>query len=261
MRDYSFTSRGQVATIDIFDFIGPPDGITTSQVANDLKAAGPVREIVVRINSGGGGVFEALGLYNLFRQHPARKVVKILGAALSAAATVSQAGDRVEIAEDALVMVHNPAGSTLGGDADEHRRTADVLDRLTGSLVAIFTRRTRQPEATVREWLAKETWFTAQEATQARLVEAITPALAIAASFDLSKFNPPPAVLAKVRAAHRAAIGSATTEWDQAVKALVASGVPRDQAVRQLVRTQPELHHRLLVAANQGRPRVLERLA
>ena len=56
------------------------------------------------------------------------------GLAASIASVIAMAGDTVSMAENALMMIHNPFG-WVGGEADDMRRTADMLDKATEAIL------------------------------------------------------------------------------------------------------------------------------
>eukprot|EP01012_Entosiphon_sulcatum_P006942 TRINITY_DN13409_c0_g1_i2.p2 TRINITY_DN13409_c0_g1~~TRINITY_DN13409_c0_g1_i2.p2 ORF type:complete len:125 (+),score=21.70 TRINITY_DN13409_c0_g1_i2:50-424(+) len=89
-------------------------------------------DLDIRINSPGGYVMEGLAIYNAMMRAAAsgRKVTThIDGLAASMASVIAMAGSEVIMADNALVMIHNPWDCACG-DANELRRAADQLDRL-----------------------------------------------------------------------------------------------------------------------------------
>jgi ATP-dependent protease ClpP protease subunit len=155
------------------------------------------RRIRVRLNSPGGDVFDGLALYNALRQHEGHVEVSIEGLAASIASVVALGGTRVTMAEASLLMIHEPHAIVIG-TAHDMRDMARVLDKTTGILAQVYERKSRADHDRVRAWMHAETWFTAEEAVEAGLVDAVAdrmPAEAaqIAARFDLSGFRHPPA--------------------------------------------------------------------
>ena len=98
------------------------------QFANELKEIGNVRQINLHIHSPGGDVFDGIAIYNLLKNHPANKTVYIDGLAASMASVIAMAGDEVIMPENAMLMIHKPWG-IQGGDAEELRKYADLLDK------------------------------------------------------------------------------------------------------------------------------------
>lgn len=187
-----FTMRrdGRKARLDIFDEIGY-FGIRASLFIADLRGLGEVDEIELHINSPGGEVFDALAIYNNLRSHKATVTVMIDGLAASAASLIAMAGDKVVMPENAMMMIHNPMGITLG-DADAMRDMADVLDKITLSLASAYVAKSGQNEKAVRKIMSEDTWLTAKECVDLGFADEMEPAMKIAALFDLSRYRDAP---------------------------------------------------------------------
>lgn len=158
----------KVAEILIYDVIGKDfwgDGVTAARVKQDLDALGDVSDINVRINSPGGNVFDGIAIFNLLKQHKAQVHVQIDGFALSAASLIAMAGDLITMGEGAMMMIHNPWTLAIG-DANAMRKTADVLEKITGQFVDIYAARSDTKAEEIRTFMDSETWFTAAEAVE-----------------------------------------------------------------------------------------------
>lgn len=157
------------------------------------------RTIHLHINSPGGDVFEGLAIANAIRAHSARVVTHIDALAASIASIIAIAGDRVVMAENAFMMIHNPWCLAMGS-APDLRKQADLLDKIGGSLVGEYVKRSGATEAEIQAWLDAETWFSADEALDAGFIDKIEhetkdPEESVAARFDLSVFKHAPAAL------------------------------------------------------------------
>ena len=155
-------------------------GITAKDISKELKAAGKINELFVRLNSVGGNVFEGVAIYNLLKRHPAKKTVTIDGIAASIASVIAMAGDHVEMAENGSFMIHDP-WTLAGGNAEDLRKQADELDHIKGSLVTTYKAKTELSEDKISDFMIKETWFNAEEALQHGFIDSVTDAQAIAA--------------------------------------------------------------------------------
>lgn len=185
-----FRNGGETADLYIYDTIGDDFyGITAKQVAAELKAAKKVDEIVVRINSPGGSVFESYSIYALLNDHAAKVSVKVDGLAASGASVIAMAGDTIEMASASMLMIHE-AWTMAIGSADELRATADILEKMNGQLTGIYAGRTGQSEEDVAALLAAETWFTAEEAVAAGFATGINQSTSkMAAYIDPKRFK------------------------------------------------------------------------
>lgn len=190
--NYRIRAAGKTLELYIYDFIGEwLGGISPKQIADDLKAAGKIDLINVRINSPGGDVFDGITIYNLLKRHQARVEVDIDGLAASIASIVAMAGDSVRMAANGMFMVHEPMSGQFG-NADDMRKKADLLDQVQENLISTYAAKTGISDARLAELMAAETWMTAAQAAQEGFVDAVTAELKMAACFDLSRFKNAP---------------------------------------------------------------------
>lgn len=167
------------AEIFIFEEIGLW-GITAKRFIDDIKALGDVKEILLRINSPGGSVFDGMAMYNLLKSHPANVTVRVEGVAASMASVIMCAGNRVIVPENALVMIHNPMGGVYG-DEEELRKVADVMAKVKAAIVSAYVARTGRTEDEVAAWMNAETWFTGAEAVEFGFADETDKPVALAA--------------------------------------------------------------------------------
>lgn len=192
---YEFRNEGDATPeLLIYDDIGDgffSEGVTAKNFANDLKALGDVDSIDVRINSVGGSVIDGHGIYSQLAKHKATVNVHIDGFALSAASYIAMAGDTITIADNGLMMIHNPAGIAFG-EAKDMRKTADVLDKMRDSIVAIYAKRTGKDKEELNKLMDAETWMTASEAVEAGFADKVGDAVEITNAADITGiFNVP----------------------------------------------------------------------
>ena len=163
-------------------------GLSASQFQKDIAALGAVEKITVNLSSPGGDPFEATAIYNTLRSHGAVIIMNIDGLAASAASIVAMAGDTINIAENGTMMIHEASGLTYG-KAEDHRRVAAALEKVNGSMITTYLRRSKLDEETIVALMAAETWMNADEAIEYGLADQLTESLAIAAHVDLSRFK------------------------------------------------------------------------
>lgn len=97
------------------------------------------------------------------------------------------AAAEIRAAGNSFVMLHNPSGLCIG-DGAAMRQMADLLDRVKAPLIAAY-RRSGKSDADIEALMAAETWYSADEAKKNGFVDHVDQPIAIAASFDLSKFD------------------------------------------------------------------------
>lgn len=144
------------------------DEITPKEFNEDLKNIGPVSEITVRINSGGGDVFAAVAIYTRLKEHNATINVKIDGWCASAATIIAMAGEKIEISIGGIFMIHDPAAGVMGYyKSDELQKIAKELETIKQSIVNCYMTVTDKTEEEIKKLMTEETWFTGAEAVEA----------------------------------------------------------------------------------------------
>jgi len=164
------------ATIYLYDAIVSSDmeaeyygGVAPKAFIAELKAIdAPI--INLRINSPGGSVFAARAMEQAMREHKAKIVAHVDGYSASAASFLMMAADEIVMAPGAMVMIHK-AWTVAYGNADDLRSQADLLEKIDGTLVDTYAARTSKDPAEIAQWMAAETWFTADEAVAAGLAD------------------------------------------------------------------------------------------
>ncbi len=186
---YKIENKGDKAEIWIYEEIGEDfwsgDGITAKSFQKDLATI-KAGQIDLHINSPGGEVFDGITIFNLLKQHPATITTYIDGLAASIASVIAMAGDRVVMAENALFMIHNPYGMTVG-DSTEMRKMADTLDKVRGSIVLAYTGKTGKDEGEITNLMDAESWLSSFEALELGFIDEITEQMDMAAC---AKFVP-----------------------------------------------------------------------
>jgi len=165
---------GTVATIRMY---GPIDswggywGISTKDVGEVLDALpDSVSQIILRVNSPGGEVFEGVAILNMLRAHKASVTAVVDGLAASAASIIAVGCDETVMSPGTQMMIHSPS-TIVWGNAAEMRKTADVLDGIEDSIIEVYTEK-----AGVKDWaqlMADETWLTAAESVDLGLADRV----------------------------------------------------------------------------------------
>lgn len=157
------------AEIIIYSDIGESwwsDSVSAKSFSDQLNALpATVNEITVRLNSPGGDVFDGVAIYNRLKQHKAKVIVYIDGLAASIASIIALAGDEIIMSEGALMMIHKPWTFTYGNSL-ELEETINRLDDVEEQLIGIYQRKTKLDRSEIRQMLATETWFNADQAVE-----------------------------------------------------------------------------------------------
>lgn len=179
------------AEVLIYDEIDSWLGVSAEQLARDIAALAPERDLTVRINSPGGNVYDGIAILNALRAHPGTVTVVVDGIAASAASVIAMGGDHIVMNRNSEMMVHNGRAIAMGG-AEDMRKMADRLEAVNANLSTIYADRAGGTPDEWRAIMAAETWYSAEEAVKAGLADRVekapSDARAIAAQFDLSIF-------------------------------------------------------------------------
>lgn len=188
-------------TIQIF---GAITEATEQSLRAQLATFDPAQRVTAEINSEGGSVQAGVAIYQMLSAWPGGVTTKVTGWALSVASAIFLAGDRREVNETSLLMIHAPWLST-SGNSDQLREAATVLDQVKKSMATVYAK-TGQPAAVIAGWLdGKDHWFTADEIQRLRLSTHLVetpairpiPANAMAA---IKNLTPPHHILEKLNA-------------------------------------------------------------
>ncbi|WP_426726897.1 head maturation protease, ClpP-related [Corynebacterium rouxii] len=129
--------------------------------------------VTVRVSSNGGDVYEGIAIMNALRSYAGEVLVVIDSIAASAASFIAiGGGDRVVIRPNAELMIHK-AWTMQVGNADELRAGLPDLDRQDAKIAAIYAEKAGGDPDQWLEIMSAETWYSADEALAAGLVDAV----------------------------------------------------------------------------------------
>lgn len=121
------------------------------------------KALTVRINSYGGEVAEGLAIYNLLKSYEGEVTTICDGFACSAASVVFMAGTKRIMPRSSLLMIHN-AWTWASGDADDLRKAAEDLEKITQPSIEIYTSVSNLDADEIKAMMDAETWIDADEA-------------------------------------------------------------------------------------------------
>lgn len=183
-RDCIFTSVNQfwitnkinkdTAEIYLYGYIDPYD-VSAGDFIKELRSLEKeYANINVRINSGGGSVFEGLAIYNAMQQSSANIETFVDGLAASMASIIALAGRVCHMSKSAMIMTHQPSVGSYG-NSEEHRKNAQLLDGLETTMCSIYSAKTGKTNEECKKCFlnGKDNWFNAEEAKSAMLVDDI----------------------------------------------------------------------------------------
>lgn len=194
---YKINNRAKDAEADVYlyaeigdSFFG--DSVSASQFAKDVAGL-DVKTINLHVNSPGGDIFDGIAIANTLRQHDAKVVATVDGIAASAASFILMAADEVVMGQYSELMIHDAWGIVVG-NSDDMTEAAGLLNKASDNIAQMYADRTGGDVASWRNLMKTETWFSAQEAVDAKLADRVLAtdkedADQAKAKFDLTIFN------------------------------------------------------------------------
>lgn len=186
---YEIKNKEDKAEVWIYDVIGETffgEGVAAKSFVKelaDIKAS----QIDLHINSPGGSVWDGHAIYNSLISHPANITSFVEGRAASIASVVALAGNKVVMANTAMMMIHNPR-AIVAGTAVDIRSAADVLDKVGETIQNVYVNKTGESNDVISKAMDEETWFTATEAVEFGLADEVSEGLkAVALAPDVAK--------------------------------------------------------------------------
>lgn len=157
------------AEVMLYDEIGGWFGSTADELIAELKGITAPR-MRVRINSPGGSVFEGIAIANALRAHPANVTVQVDAVAASIASVIAMAGDRIEMAPNSMMMIHDASGICLG-NASDMEEMAELLDLISDNIADAYATRAGGTREQWRERMRAETWYLPDDAVENGLAD------------------------------------------------------------------------------------------
>jgi ATP-dependent protease ClpP protease subunit len=141
-------------------------GLNSADFINDMRNTSG--DLEIHINTQGGVVSDGIAIHNALKRHSGRKTVVVDAVAASIGSVIAMAGDEILMSPGSQMMIHEGQG-IAGGDADEMRKFADLLDMNSNIIAGFYAEKTGQPADYWRGQMKKETWYNAQQAIKAGL--------------------------------------------------------------------------------------------
>ena len=160
--------------------------VTADSMREQLKNVDQYDEIILHISSPGGGVYEGWTIGNLIKATGKKVTAVIEGLCASIATYPAMLADKVEMAETARFMIHNPQVEVQGEQKDMER-AASTLAKIKADLVRAYKSKTGFSDQQLSDMMDKETEMTSSEAKQNRFVDEVILPLKAVAKYDIPK--------------------------------------------------------------------------
>lgn len=191
---FEVVNKDNTAELYIYDVIDSWFGVSAEDVVKTLNSI-DVDEIVIRINSPGGDAFDGRAIASAIKAHKAVITAKIDGLCASAATTIANACDEVQMAEGSFYMIHN-AWTVAMGNKSDFTELSNYLEKIDSAIAKDYASRTGLEIDEVHQMMDAETWMDAEEAKSKGFVNLIVDE-AVSNTFNLSVYDHAPEVKEK----------------------------------------------------------------
>ncbi len=175
-----------VTQLDVFSrlmmdriiFLGTPiDAFTANTIQAQilyLDTADPGKDISIYINSPGGEVYSAYGIYDTMQFVSSKVSTICTGMAASAAALLLVAGEKGKrhALKHSRVMIHQPLGGAQGQASDIEITAREIL-KIKKEIYTIIADHSGQPYEKVLQDGDRDYWMTAEEAQAYGMIDSI----------------------------------------------------------------------------------------
>jgi len=127
-----------------------------------------IPQINVRINSPGGSVLDAMGIFAAILNSKANVDTYNDGIAASAGGFIAMAGKKRYMISHGQLMMHNVSGGPEDDSKAENARQA-----LTDSIATILSNNSGMEKGEIKALMNRETWMGAEEALQNKFIDGI----------------------------------------------------------------------------------------
>jgi len=148
--------------INILGDIGAGE-TTADGFINELDNHNP-KNLTLNISSLGGSVNDALIIYDYLRNFKGGVKANLTGMTASSATIIAMGADKVEMSENALMLVHNVWTPWASGSAEELEAHAKQLRKIDDILVNIYAKKTHKRKDTILNLMGEEKWLNVTEA-------------------------------------------------------------------------------------------------
>lgn len=193
-----------------------------------------VDTLEIEIHTGGGSVFEGGRIYNELKSLRERGVyvtARINTLAASMGSVIAMGADKVEIASNGKIMIHEASGG-MQGDSEDLARYAALLEEISDDIAEIYSEKTGMEKYKIRKMMKSETWMSAKQAVEMGFADEIFDTKRNVMSI-LDKFRPDAALTEKVQGLE-ASLQSAQSEITDMTAALTERTVDLENALNEL---------------------------
>jgi ATP-dependent protease ClpP protease subunit len=172
----------------LFDYVGWP----YNDPRDFIQAISGMDNILLRINSLGGDVFDGAAIYNALASHKGNVTTRIEGIAASIASVITMAGKKVQAFDNTMLMIHN-AWTIAAGNQYEFAELSEFLAKVDNEIImGAYQNKTKKSKKEISSMMKDTTYMSAKEAKEHGFVDEIVTGKSVKAEYDLSIFGKVP---------------------------------------------------------------------
>lgn len=149
--------------------------VSSLSFSKELEKLEDKKKINIKINSGGGDVFEALAIHHQLKRLGETKeiVAYIDGLAASAATLIALGANQVIMGKGCYFMIHNPSSYMGYATIDELEQMKEHLEKTKQNIIDLYLEKTNLSRDELVEKMDNETWFNSDEALKYGFIDKI----------------------------------------------------------------------------------------
>ncbi|MGW7930604.1 head maturation protease, ClpP-related [Staphylococcus xylosus] len=165
---YEFKSQSDESkiTLTLSGIVAKPSIFNDETInAKDIREAitDSEKDVIIKLNSPGGDVFEGLEICNYLKGIDNHVTVEVTSLAASAASIIAMGADKISMYKGALMMIHQ-ASTIAIGNKEDMQKSINALENIDESMVEVYSLKTGIDKTEIDSMLVSETWFKSQEA-------------------------------------------------------------------------------------------------
>lgn len=122
-------------------------------------------DVYLNMNTPGGLITEGVSMMNAIKEYNKGKVIANVSLAASMGTQITSVCDEVRITNNSVFMIHNAQGFA-GGDHNDLRKRANILESMTKMLAKNYTKKTKKSDEEIRKMMDDETYLFGEEILQ-----------------------------------------------------------------------------------------------
>lgn len=171
---YNILQNDNFVEIYLYGDVGEWSEVNMLEFKAKLSEIDNNAEMNIHISSYGGEVLEGLTIGSLIKQHKGKTIAYIDSWACSIASIIACSCDVVRMYNSSTMMIHNALCGVIG-NAEQLRKQADTLDKISDSLKSVYLEKSngKLDFEMITKLMNEETWLNAEECIEYGLCDEI----------------------------------------------------------------------------------------